>query len=359
MIKLLIVEDSLTVSGYLKYIFSEDPEITVVGVVGHGKEAIEFVKKNKVDVITMDIDMPVMNGLQATKIIMSENPKPIIILTSSRNAKKDETSMEALAAGALTVIQKPFGFGHKMEPLRTAGMVKIVKNLSKVKVITRKFNGADYSNKIPQSGIAKANKKPKAEELKNKKLVAIGISSGGPQVLAKIFSEIDEDFPLPILVVQHITKGFINTMVSWLDDILKIKVKVATQGELLKPGKVYFAPDEFNMGTKSNRIELTRCTPESKICPSVKYLFNNLSEEKSKHSIALILTGMGSDGSAEIKKLKEAGALTIAQDQKSALVHGMPGEAIKLGGIDYIMDTSNITALFKEIANINSEINKK
>lgn len=352
MIKLLIVEDSLTVRGYLKYIFSKDPDISVMGAVQNGKEAVEFVRKRKVDVISMDIDMPVMNGLQATKIIMSENPTPIIIVTSSRNAKNDQTAMEGLAAGALSVIQKPLGIGHKMEPKRTANMLRMIKTLSKVKVITRKFTTTNLKDTKPiDKPSAGYQNKPSHSQLRNRKYVAIGVSSGGPQVLAKIFSNITEEFPYPILVVQHITKGFIGTMVSWLNDILKIRVKVAAHQEVLQPGYVYFAPDNYNMEVKANIVRLSKCMTGERICPSVKHLFETLAKTSGSKTIAMILTGMGSDGSAEIKKLKDAGALTIAQDEESSLVHGMPGEAIKLGGIDYVLNTKNINALLSEIEN--------
>ena len=353
MIKLLIVEDSPTVLGYLKHIFSNDPDIEVVGTVRNGKEAVEFVRKNKVNVISMDIDMPVMNGLQATKIIMSENPVPIIIVTGSRNAKKDDTSMEALAAGALSVIQKPFGIGHKMQAERSANMIRMIKTLSKVKVITRKFTSEKTTERKPVTKTSTGKIKPASHQLKNKKYVAIGISSGGPRVLAKVFSEISADFPYPILVVQHITRGFIATMVSWLNDILEIPVTIASHNETLKPGQVYFAPDEYNMGVKYNKINLSKCNSGTIICPSVKYLFENLAMHSGNKTIAIILTGMGSDGSAEIKKLKDAGALTIAQDEESSLVHGMPGEAIRLGGVDYVLNTENITELFRQIERVN------
>ncbi len=351
MIKLLIVEDSLTVRGYLKYIFSKDPDISIIGVVQNGKEAVEFVRKHKVDVISMDIDMPIMNGLQATKVIMSENPVPIIIVTSSRNAKNDKTAMEGLAAGALSVIQKPFGIGHKMEPKRTANMLRMIKTLSKVKVITRKFTTHKILDKKPieKPSIGGHQIIPSHLKLRNRKYVAIGISSGGPQVLAKIFSNITEKFPYPILVVQHITKGFMGTMVAWLNEILEIKVKIASHKEVLQPGYVYFAPDNYNMGVKSNMVCLSKCLAGERICPSVKHLFESLAMNAGSKTIAMILTGMGSDGSAEIKKLKDAGALTIAQDEESSLVHGMPGEAIKLGGVDYVLNTKNITELLNEI----------
>ncbi len=349
MIKILIVEDSVTVSRYLEFIFGNDPEIVIIGSVLNGKQAVDFVKKNKPDIISMDIDMPIMNGLEATKIIMSENPIPIIIATASRNAGNIHTSMEALAAGALSVIQKPYGIGHPLEATRTARLLSMIKTLSKVKVVTRKYSKTKSIRKIASAKPAINDTMPPVTKLLNRKLVAIGISSGGPQVLAKIFSGISENFPYPILIVQHITEGFINSMVSWLNSILSIPVKVAAHNEMLLSGHIYFAPDKYQMGVKFNKIELRKCEPKTPICPSVKYLFNNLAQHSGKNTIAMILTGMGSDGSKEIKTLKNAGAFTIAQDEESSLVHGMPGEAIKNDGVDYVLNTNQIKDILAHI----------
>ncbi len=350
-IKVLIVEDSPTVSLYLEYLLKEDPEIEVIGNVSNGKLAVEFVAKNKPDIVTMDIDMPVMNGLDATRLIMERTPIPIIIVTVSRNAQKHNISMEALAAGALTVIQKPKDIKLGIKSIENKRMLSMLKIYSQVKVIKRRHSS--FTSVTPSAAISTQQVKlPLSDRLHNRKYIAIGISSGGPGVLKALFDSISENFPLPIVVVQHITDGFLESMVLWLNGSSKLTIKVAENDETLLQGHVYFAPNGFQMGVKHNRIELLKQTKEMKICPSVEFLFKSLLLEGAGKSIAMLLTGMGSDGAAELKQLKNAGSITIAQDKESSLVHGMPGVAIELNGADYIYNPGQIIELLHKIENL-------
>jgi two-component system, chemotaxis family, protein-glutamate methylesterase/glutaminase len=348
-IRLLIVEDSPTVSQCLEYLFSSDPEIEVIGSVRNGKLAVEFVAKNKPEIITMDIDMPVMNGFEATRRIMSTTPVPIIIVTASRNAKKQNTSMDALAVGALTVIQKPVGIKCGTESAQSKKMISMVKIFSEVRVIKRKYTPKKEIAKSIQ--IIQKRKAHVTSQLQNRKYVAIGISSGGPEVLKKLFNSVSEKFPYPVLVVQHITDGFLDSMVSWLDSGSKAKIQIAKHKQTLLPGHIYFAPNGFQMGVKSDKIDLQNRVQGINICPSVEHLFNTLALNYGKETIAMLLTGMGSDGAKELKQLKDAGALTIAQDRKSSLVYGMPGEAIKLNGANYVLNPDEIIEIIKTIEN--------
>lgn len=355
MVKVLIVDDSPTVSEYLEYILSSDPEIEIIGKLTDGKKAVEFVGRQKPDLITMDIDMPVMNGLEATRRIMSSTPVPIIVVTASRNANDAKVSMEALAAGALTVIEKPQGFERAGEEILVKKMVSMVKIFAGIKVIKRNFTShVQYEEKTETANDLPNIQLPAVSELNGRKYLAIGISTGGPEVLKKIFSKLPEKFPLPVLVVQHITNGFLPSLVSWLSGYSSNRVKVATDGETVLAGTIYFAPNGFQMGISSNRIQLKKCKEESVICPSVKFLFQSLSETSGKQTIAMLLTGMGSDGSNELKLLKEKGALTIAQDKKSSMVHGMPGVAIRLDGAGYILNPDQIIDILKKLEHIYS-----
>lgn len=355
MIKVLIVEDSRTVSQYLEFILESDPEIKVVGNVANGKEAVDFVNNNKPDIISMDIDMPIMNGLAATRIIMSTNPLPIVVVTASRNASNMDISIEAMASGALGVINKPLGIGHPNEEQKTKKLLSLIKAYSQVKVIKRK----EIKPKpiIDQDTVLKkltsSNRLPSLEETMDRKYLAIGLSSGGPQVLQKIFTNLSTRFPYPILVVQHITLGFLEGLVAWLGRTTDISICIAKNKESLHGGTVYFAPNGYQMEVKSNTVYLTKPTEEKGTCPSVKHMFNSLLPE-AKKTIALILTGMGKDGAVELKSLKDAGALTIAQDKESSLIHGMPGEAIKLGGASYVMNVIEISELLQAMDNRSS-----
>jgi len=349
MIKVLIVDDSRTVSQYLEYILSKDPKMEVIGNVSDGQQAIDFVKKNKPDIITMDIDMPRMDGLEATRQIMSTNPVPIIIVTASRNAKQMQISIDALAAGALTVIEKPVGVGHPDEAAKAKRFISMIKTYSGVQVITRKFSAV---KKNPAKTIVKSPSIKKfisVDKFLNRKYVVIGISSGGPPVLAEIFAKISIKFPYPILVVQHITPGFLDGMVTWLNRLTQIPVCVAIDGEMILPGKVYFAPDNFQMGVCLRSIKLYECKKNQRICPSAEFLFDSFGQNLGKETIAMLLTGMGSDGSKGLKKLQSVGALTIAQDKESSLVFGMPGEAVKLNAADYILNPEQISDVLLEL----------
>lgn len=352
MIKVLIVEDSKVKSQYLEYILSSDPEIEVIGNVSNGKLAIDFIEDVKPDIITMDIDMPVMNGIEATQIIMAESPIPIIIVTAKKESYNINTSIDALSFGAISLIDQPYGIGHPNEINAKRKLISLVKLMSKVKVVTRKrgvINKNSRPNSVDKKDVFEENTTPGIKEFLDKKLVAIGVSSGGPQVLSKIFSGITNNFPFPILVVQHITEGFIENMVNWLKDISSIPISVAKHSDVLRPGHIYFAPDNYQMGVSLNRIRLFKSEKVNRICPSVDFLFNNLSINYGGNVIGIILTGMGSDGAEGAKALKDKGSITIAQDKESSLVFGMPSEAIKNGSIDYVQNTDQIANILVEI----------
>ena len=344
MIKLLIVEDSRVVSEYLSYIFNSDPEINVIGNVSNGKDAIEFIQKQKPDVITMDIDMPIMDGLEATRIIMSTTPIPIIIVTASRHANEVNTSMEALASGALAVIEKPVGFEHPKADELARKMLKMVKLMSEVTVITRRFK----SKKELQTTNIYSNATPVI--LKVPEIVAIGVSSGGPQTLNIVFSKISENFPVPILVVQHISYGFLDGLVNWLQKTVKNPIQVATDNEYPKSGYIYFAPDGYHMELNRNGlIKLEKGKSNNGICPSIAKLFTSVAEAKKDKALGIILTGMGSDGSLELKLIRDAGSTTIAQSKESALIYGMPKVAVEHNAVDYILSAEDISKYLFDI----------
>lgn len=338
------------VSEYLEYILSKDPQITVIGNVSNGKAAIEFIKGNKPDVITMDVNMPIMDGLEATKIIMSTTPIPILIVTSSRDVSEIAFSIEALAAGALSVIEKPIGLDHPKSHDQTRKLLNMVKLMSEISVVKRKPKPMIPP---PQKTAIIADRPSTGGSSSTPELIAIGVSSGGPQTLQVVLSRITEQFPLPIVVVQHISKGFLTGLVNWLGREIKIPVRIAIRGETLRPGIVYFAPDDYNMSiSKSGLVALDHCIAKTGICPSVAHLFSSVVKEYGSRSLGIILTGMGNDGAKELKMMFDAGAVTIAQSKESAMIFGMPAVAIELGAAKYILSA-------EEISNFLFEIEKK
>lgn len=347
MIKVLITEDSPVVRGYLERILNQDPEIEVVGVAKNGEEAVKMTPEHKPDVITMDIHMPRMDGFEATRRIMEKHPVPIVICSASWNPEEVDKTFKSMEAGAVAALEKPRGMGHPESEKSVKELLQTIKLMSSVKVV-RRWSKGKY--KIPE---------PKKEEKKlvqkevgtdDFQAVAIGASTGGPIVLRTILSGLPKEFSVPILVVQHIAQGFLSGLSDWLQKTTGLPVKIADHGEKLNAGHVYLAPDAHQMGiSKSMKVELVANKPENNLCPAVSYLFRNVARTIGSRSVGVLLTGMGKDGAKELKQLKEKGAITIAQDRESSIVHGMPGEAIKLGGATYVLPSIKIASMLRKI----------
>lgn len=345
MIRVLIAEDSPVAREMLAHILNSDPEITVVGAVCNGEEVIEEINRNKPDIVTMDVHMPKMDGFKATRIIMETNPVPIIIVTGSSDMQELELSFHAVEAGAVAVIQKPQGIGHPSYPQSAAELVKMVKLMAEVKVVRRWTRFAERKTLAPieaLNGISSHSSKIR--------VVAIGASTGGPPILQYILSELPKDFPVPVLIVQHMAKGFTQGFAEWLGETSALPVHVAFHGSLLRPGHVYVAPDGFQMKVERNeRLSCQGNEPENGLCPSVSILFRSVAEVFGKSAVGILLTGMGKDGAEELKLIKEKGAITIAQDQESCIVFGMPGEAVKLNAAKYVLAPEKIVATLKSM----------
>ena len=359
MIKVLIVEDSAVVRQHLKNILETDAGIRVVGMAENGEESLKFVKERKPDVITMDINMPKMNGLDATRRIMETNPVPIVIVSASYDRNDVDKSFRAMEAGALAIIEKPSGEGHADYDSTAKNLVQTVKLMSEVKVVKR-------WNKTRQSGTLCEGlfEVVPWQTANNIKVVAIGASTGGPPVLQTILSGLPKNFPVPVLVVQHIAKSFLEGMVTWLGQTTTLPIHIAAYGDRPLPGHVYFAPDDFHMEVRSGgRIVLNKDKPENGIRPSVSYLFRSAMNVFGRNTIGILLTGMGRDGAEELKMMKEKGAITIVQDEESSVVYGMPGEAVKLDAVTYVLPPDKIAPALKRLTsgrqtNSNSEFMK-
>lgn len=338
MIKVLIVDDSAVVRMHLRNILESDPDIHVIGAARDGGEAVRFVGRKRPDVITMDIAMPGMDGLEATRRIMETTPVPIVVV-SARSDKDVEKSFSAMKAGAVAVLEKPAGEDHKDFEKGAKEIVQTVKLMSEVRVVTRwpktKVSGAVH---------------PVRHGDKRVRLVAIGASTGGPPVIQTILSSIPKDFPAPILIVQHIAKGFLGGMTDWLRHTTHLPISIASHGERLMPGHVYFAPDDFHLGvTGDERVALSKAAPENGLRPSVSYLFRSTADIYSESAVGVLLTGMGRDGAEDLKLMKERGAVTIAQDQESSVVFGMPGEAVRLDAATHVLPPERISAILKSL----------
>jgi len=356
MIKALIVDDSPTAQELLRHILSSDPEIRVIGTAGNGKEALEFVERNKPDVITMDLTMPEMDGYSATRTIMETTPIPVVVVSASLAPEEVEKTWPALEAGAVAAIGKPDYSAVDGGSESAKRLIQTVKLMSQVRLVRRwkKLRPAEQiltEETGPQEAAVAHSEQPEAKLGKRKTdLVAIGASTGGPPVLRTILSGLEEGFPAPIMVVQHIARGFSEGLVSWLDRFSSVNVRLAEEGERIIPGRVYVAPEDLHMGVgKDLNISLSREDPEYGLRPSVSYMFRSVAKAFGKRAIGILLTGMGKDGAYELKLMKDSGAVTIAQDEESSIVHGMPAAAIKLGGTTHVLSPEEIQRALNQI----------
>ena len=337
MIKVLIVEDSPVSREFLVYILSSDPAIQVVGAVANGLEALEAVRQKKPDVITMDIHMPMMDGFEATRKIMETLPTPIVIVSASTSATEVASTFRAMEVGALAVISRPPGIGHPEHEAAARELIQTVKLMSEVRVVRR----------IPTAAKGRAPGRPRIAPSPilptGIQVAAMGASTGGPPVLQKILSRLPQDLPFPMLIVQHISPGFVKGFGEWLAGASGFPVRIASQGELPLPGQAYIAPENFHIGIGIGpRIALSDHAPEDGLRPSVAHLFRSVAQVLGPAAVGVLLTGMGRDGAQELKTMKDKGAITIAQDEESSVVHGMPGEAIRLEAATYVLTPEGI-----------------
>jgi two-component system chemotaxis response regulator CheB len=344
MIRVVIVEDSPVAQQYLIYLLTSDSSIKVVGVAKNGLEAIEIVKRERPDVITMDIHMPIMDGFEATRMIMKTVPTPIVIVSASTEATEAEATFKALEAGALAFVRRPPGFDHLDFDVAAKELVKTVKLMSEVKVI-RRFSTTTRTEKSPPISLASSS-----SDRPEIRLIAIGASTGGPVALQEILSILPHDLPVPVLIVQHIASGFKLGFVNWLAGTSNFPLSVASHGEYLLPGHGYIAPDNLHMGVDINmRIVLSDHAPENGVRPSVDYLFRTVAAVMGPHAAGVLLTGMGRDGAKELKTMRERGSVTIAQDEASSIVFGMPYEAIMLNAAVYTLPPEGIAKILVEL----------
>ncbi len=342
-IRVLVVDDSLVARDLLAQILSSDPEIEVVGLAHDGAEGVEMVKSLRPDLVTMDIHMPRMDGLAATEQIMAYTPTPILVVSSSVHGEGMGRAFDALSAGALEVVKKPEPRDWADLERMGRDIIRKVKVLSRVKVITH-MRGKRVG---PDSPVY-----PSTESLlaSSRSLVAIGSSTGGPTALLAVLGGLRADFPLPIVVAQHIADGFVPGLVSWLDGSCAIKVVQATDGEDLVSGRVYVSPTGINTEVFGNRIHFTKLREGQLYIPSADNLFESVARTCKERGVGVLLTGMGADGALGLKSLFDAGGFTIAQDEQTSTVFGMPKSAIEAGAARKVLPVQDIGAELERLA---------
>lgn len=335
----MVVEDSSVVRMALVYVLNSDPQIEVAAVARNGREALRLLDRHCPDVVIMDIEMPEMDGIEATRQIMATKPVPIVICSAAVSSRQSMAAFKSLEAGAVACVEKPVisdrgdSHGSAIDLLRT------VKLMSEVKVVhrwprSRQSASAAPPESPPPSGMFCRGRV---------ELIGVGASTGGPPVLQTILAGLPADFPAPILVVQHMMRGFLAGLAEWLHRTTGLHVHIAEDSTEPRSGHVYLAPDDFHMVIcRRGRLRLCKDETVNAVRPSVSRLFGSLADFNGPASAGVILSGMGKDGAEELKRMKQAGAFTIAQDRSTSVVHGMPGEAIAIGAVDCVLPANLI-----------------
>jgi two-component system, chemotaxis family, protein-glutamate methylesterase/glutaminase len=335
MIRVLVVEDSLTVRKRLVEVLAGQPDIEVVAEAEDGKQAIELCGRLRPDIVTLDMMLPLMSGLAATEYIMAHCPTPILIVSSSTNRGELHHTYDALAAGAVDVLEKPLG--TEGDSAWEARFVATVKLVARIRVITRPRSRLGALGRVP----AALPPRPRSSRPATRpatRVVALGASTGGPAALVEILATVPAGFPLPILIVLHIAEFFAASFADWLDGQSGHRVSFARDGELVgTSGRVLMAPAGRHLLIRGGRLELTS-DPERHSCrPSVDVLFESVAREYGAGGFACLLTGMGRDGAAGLREVRAAGGSTVAQDEATSIVYGMPREAALLGAAERVL----------------------
>lgn len=348
-IRVLIVDDSAVSREVLRALLEQEADMEVVAEAGNGREALELIRSQRPDLVTMDLNMPVMDGMAAISEIMHEKAVPILVVSGEADAEK---ACAALEAGALEVIGKP----DYLAP-RNSEFVAKVRMLAGVPVITRMRRRAVPP---PPSAVSRAQVTPlsrphiaPAKGRDYRLVFAIASSTGGPQALAHILPQLPAHFPAPILVAQHMCDGFVEGMAQWLSGLCAMSVKVAEEGELLRAGCIYISPSETHLTVTANhRVALMPRTASDIYRPCCDQLLGSVAEVYQQDAIGLILTGMGRDGAQGIAQVHAGGGLTLAQDEASSVIYGMNHEAVLTGAVDLELPLEQIGAELQRIVTL-------
>ncbi len=329
-----MVDDSDTTRAMLGAVIEDHAELTVVGYARNGREAVAAVGRERPDIITMDVRMPGMDGIEATKQIMRDHPTPIVIVAGGARDAEVRASLEAMQLGALAVLPKPRGPLSPEFPADCAALQRSLVALADVAVVTRRHG----PHRSPASGRTVAPCGPRL------RAVAIAASTGGPCVLRQVLGGLPGDFNAPILIVQHIAPGFIEGLAAWLQEATPLRVEIAAAGAVPGPGHVYLAPDDHHLAIEGGRLALDDRPSVGRYRPSADVLFTSTSHAYGRGLVAMILTGMGRDGVAGLRAVQDAGGRILAQDEDSSVVYGMPGEAAAQGLVEASLDPAGLTA---------------
>lgn len=342
----MIVEDSLVVRQLLAHIVSRDPRFVVAAAVASAEEALSEIDRVKPDVISMDIRLPGIDGLEATRRIMTEHPTPIVVIADSVEDQSLKISMNALRAGALSVVEKPVGlasgdYERVAETITTQLFI-----MSSVPVIRRRNFG-------PSAEPSASPLPPRSRQqgFLGASFIALGASTGGPPALAKVLEALPRDLDAAVFVVQHMGAAFMEGFAGWLSGLSPLPVSIAQEGEVAQPGRVYVAAGDRHLRVETGgRMRLTTAVPVVSQRPSANVLFSSLAEAAGPRTVGVLLTGMGEDGAQGLLELRRAGGYTIAEHQSTAIVYGMPAAAVRLRAAREVLPLESIGRRIAQLA---------
>ncbi|WP_315854541.1 chemotaxis-specific protein-glutamate methyltransferase CheB [Alienimonas chondri] len=340
---MLIIDDSQVALDLLTAILEHESDIEVVGTARDGVEGVELVERLRPDVVSMDVQMPRMDGFAATRAIMSTHPTPIVIVSGSMESPNVEKSILSLRAGALAVIGKPGAPTSPRFDRSRRTLVDTLRTMADVKVV--RIRPAPLRPAAP----------PKVDvDHRIPGVIAIAASTGGPVALDQLLSALPDDFPAPILLVQHISTGFLDGFVAWLNDTIALKAVTAEHGQRIRPGVVYVGPEgrHLCLGSKG-RLTLTDDPPLGGFRPAASALFESTGRVYGAEGVACIMSGMGCDGVDGLRAVRQAGGLVLAQSKETCVVYGMPRAAAEAGLVDHSESPQRMAARLLKLTNVN------
>jgi two-component system, chemotaxis family, protein-glutamate methylesterase/glutaminase len=340
-IRAVVIDDSPTARELIVALLNDAVGINVVGTGMTGEDAVRLVKRLKPNILAMDVCMPEMDGLEATRYIMRECPLPIVLMTSTMMSTDVNLTFRALKAGALTVAKKP----GLADPETCESLVQTIRLMAGLPVVHHWGRDAVSVRPARVNGI---DLRSVANQLK---MIGIASSTGGPGALANILGALPEDYPWPIMIVQHVTTGFGQGLAEWLNTQTKLPVALAAHGDLPRPGQVLLAPDDYHLQINGKGlVELYKGLPYKGLRPSANYLFNSMAEIYGARAMGIILTGMGNDGVDGLDAIYRAGGWTVGQNEQSCVVYGMPREAVERGVIHQTLPPDGIAGVLMKLA---------
>lgn len=346
-VRVIVAEDSPTMRRHLVNVINEAPGLRVVGEARDGGEVIMMAGELKPDVISMDIRMPVLDGLEATRRIMNQHPTPVVVVSGLVEGDID-LSFQALQAGALAVVEKPLDRADPEYSSKQRHLVNTLAAMSRVRVIRR------WETRVEPVEISAVGRR--VEPLPTRvvpELLAIGASAGGPSALSVLLKELPVDYPVPIAIAQHMPEEFTSGLARWLDKATRLRVQVAEDNLILEPGVVYLAPGSAHLTVVRQqgrlKTKLIKGQNTYRYRPSVDILFESVAQTCGPAAVGVVLTGMGDDGAAGMLSMRQAGAMTFAQDEASCTVFGMPGAAIACGAVVNVLGLSNLATTLAQI----------